>query len=309
MSELPTHSQTGFELTGLQLGGSPLEELDAGSGRGERRGDHPVPVDVVLDEPLGQLLLAVGDAERVELLAAGGDAAAQRVQRDELLSGHRALSQPSQRAEQRLGGLVQRVDGASGRRRRVVDLVREPGREGAEGDQRLALAGLGLDAAHRVDQPRDEVDAEREPLAGHLTERLGGHAQQSARGHSPGRRHVDAVRVPGLETARPLARGAHHPELGLLVPDPADQAERPVEEHPPEVGRRPLAKGHVTGARRTTPSQPTRAGRAGRRRARRTARAPSGPQRTPLRASRPSPPGRRPSCRRPQVVARNRCTR
>ena len=77
--------QARLELTRAQPGRGPFEERHVGPGRRERGRDDPVAVDVVPHEPVGQLLLAIGDAEGVELLPFGGDVATQRVERDELL--------------------------------------------------------------------------------------------------------------------------------------------------------------------------------------------------------------------------------
>ena len=65
-----------------------------------------------------------------------------------------------------VGGFLQGIDGAAGRRSRVVDLVGEAGRESAERDQRLTLPGHRFDVPDGLGEPRDEVHAEREPGIG-----------------------------------------------------------------------------------------------------------------------------------------------
>ena len=55
-------------------------------------------------------------------------------------------------------------DRADRGRGRVVDLVGETGRQGAQRDERLALAGVVLDASGRADQAAQQVDGEGEPV-------------------------------------------------------------------------------------------------------------------------------------------------
>ena len=128
-------------------------------------------------------------------------------------------------------------DGPRRGRRGVVELVGQPGRQGAQRDKRLALAGRRLDVAGRPDQTRDEVDAEREPRV-----RRAASAPRPAPA-GPGRdvaaagRHVDAVLVPGAEPAGPLT--GRRPSRRARCP--RDRRGAPgrsaLEQHPPVLGR------------------------------------------------------------------------
>ena len=71
------------------------------------------------------------------------------------------------------------------------------------------------------------------------------HPQHVAGPGAPPGAHVDAVRVPGLETAGPLTAGAHRAEDGVLAADMSDQFDGAVQQQPPEVGRPGLLEQHV----------------------------------------------------------------
>ena len=96
--------------------------------------------------------------------------------------GQRALGETYERREDVVVRLLQRVDGARRGRRRVVDLVGEAGGERSERDQRVALARHRFHHAHGLEEALDEVDAEREPGAGELTELGRRERAASARG-------------------------------------------------------------------------------------------------------------------------------
>jgi hypothetical protein len=86
----------------------------------------------------------------------------------------------SKGGRQYLARLPEGVNRPRRRRRRVVDLVREPGRQGAQGDQGLLLSGHGLKVAYSSEQPLDEVGTEREPGARPLSQGRGRHSEDTA---------------------------------------------------------------------------------------------------------------------------------
>ena len=102
------------------------------------------------------------------------DQAPQVVEGDELLRGDALTGKPLQRREDVVAALLERADRPYGGGRGVVDLVGETGGEGAEGDEGLALAGVGLDPASRADQPAQQVTAK------------GDHARRAERAPGPG---------------------------------------------------------------------------------------------------------------------------
>ena len=125
----------------------------------------------------------------------------------ELVGGDRALGEPAERVQQRVAGLVHRVDGADRGRGRVVELVGEAGRQGAEGDQRLALAHGRLDRPGGAEDAADQVHGQRQPVAPSAPRRsVGRHLQQptelDAASRWPGRRR----RRPRPGSRRPSGR-------------------------------------------------------------------------------------------------------
>jgi hypothetical protein len=120
--------------------------------------------------------------------------------------------------------------------------VGQPRGEGAQGDQGLALPRVALDPPRGPDQPAEQVDREREPPVDVRTELLGPDPEHPARLHDPPAAHVDAVLVPGPEPTGPLAPDLHGRHHRLLVPDPPDQVDAPVEQQPPVVGGPPLVE-------------------------------------------------------------------
>src|SRR5205823_1738363 len=110
----------------------------------------------------------------------------------------------------------------------------EAGRELAQGDQELALPRGRLDEARGAVKPRDEVAAEREPRGEPLTQHVGRHPQEPAGGRRPGGSQVDAMLVPGPETARPPARDVHLPHHDVLATDAPHEVDGTIDEYPPE---------------------------------------------------------------------------
>ena len=155
-------------------GRAPARRARRRPGRTRRRRPRPRPAAAAISQ--SPVDAVVGPASRQRVLAVG---ARQRVERGRARSISRrsasratnwsavivAVGQPAQRRRAASSHVSsQRVDGAGRRRRRVVDLVGEPGGQRAERDQRLALAGRRLDArAPCWKSPLDQVPAEREP--------------------------------------------------------------------------------------------------------------------------------------------------
>jgi len=86
-----------------------------------------------------------------------------------------------------------------------------------------------------VVEPLDEVTPEREPGVGPLAEQFGRHPEHPTSLRSSARREIDAVLVPGPETAGPAARHVHPRDHGVLAADVADEVDGTVDQHPPEI--------------------------------------------------------------------------
>ena len=199
-------------------------------------------------QPARDVLLAVGDGQRV---GAGGlrlELDSQGVEGRELAGRDVAGCETAQRGQQRGAGVAERVHRAGRGGGRVVDLVGQPGREGAQGHQRLALPGDRLEVAGGAEQPLDEVGSEREPVRRPLPQRGGRHPQEPARDRRATGREVGAVVVPGTEPTGPPAGRVHRTEHGLLTAHVPHQVEPALDEHPPEVGRLSFPERLVTGA-------------------------------------------------------------
>ncbi len=241
-------TQPGLQQVVAEQRGRPLAPVHAHPGGGQRGRDHAVPTGAALGQPVGQRVLPVGDRQRPLVRRLRPDLPAQRVQRGQLTAGER--TEAPERPEQRGTGVLQRTGRAGRRRGRVVDLVREAGRQRAEGDQRLPLPGDRLDPADRTDEAQDDVHAEGEPGRGQLPQRVRRHPQHAAGGRGPAGGEVDAGGVPGPEPTGPLPGRVHPGQHRLLVPDPADQADRTLQQHPPVLGRPRLDEQLVPGLER-----------------------------------------------------------
>jgi hypothetical protein len=196
----------------------------------------------VLDEPVGELLLAVGHLERILQGRRRLDLLAQPVEGAELLGGHLfPRHAPERRQEHAVHG-GQLVSGARGRGGRVVDLVRESRRERAERDERPTLTGRGLDGASRAVEPGDEVAGQGQPGVGQLPEHVRGDPEQPARLDPAAGGEVDPVLVPRPESAGPPPWLVHASDDDVLTADTTHEVQRPVEEDPPVVGVLALAE-------------------------------------------------------------------
>ena len=160
------------------------------------------------------------------------DLQAELVELEELLGRDRSLREPVERGEQRVARVGHRVDGAHRGRGRVVQLVGQAGRQGAEGDQRLALTDGRLDGSGGPEHAPDQVHRKGQPLLHQAAQLLRRHAQQPPGVDDPAGRQIDAVLVPRLEPARPAAGHVHPPDRRLLAADRAEQVDGAVEEHP-----------------------------------------------------------------------------
>ena len=118
------------------------------------------------------------------------------------------LRMDHERSEDVLVRLLQRIDRARRRRRRVVDLVGESRGKRPERDERLALARQRFHHPHRLEEALDQVDAEGEPGTGELAERrrrdCGASARARGRGWWRGSRRLRPT--PG--SRRPTRPGA-----------------------------------------------------------------------------------------------------
>ena len=228
--------------------GDLLAPLDIRPGGRQRRRDLPVPVHLVVHQPLGELVLAVGqgDGRGRRLVTAVADAQPEVVEDGELLRGDAGRGEVGQRDEQGGGGALEGVRRARRRRRRVVELVRETGGEGAEGDEGFALASGRLDPADGVDESVDEVQPEREPLLGQPAQLRGLHAQHPSGGLGTAGGEVDAELVPSCEPAGPLPRARHVAEHRLLGAHLPDERDAPLEQDPPVVRRPLLLEEHIS---------------------------------------------------------------
>ena len=224
-----------------QVGGAvaPLRvDARGGQGRGEVVGlGHAVVV-----EPVDQLVLGVAERHAPARGRAAGDLEPQLVEVEELLGTDRAAGEPAQRGQQRVAGLGHRIDGAYGGRGRVVELVGQAGCQGAESDQRLALAHGRLDRPGGPEDAPDQVHRQRQPALHQPPEVVGRHLQQPPELDAAPRGQVDAALVPGAEAAGPAAGRVHPSDPGLLAADGAEQVDGAVDEHPPVVGRLALVE-------------------------------------------------------------------
>ena len=145
------------------------------------------------------------------------------------------MGEPAKRGEQGLAGVLEGADRTGGRSCRVVDLVRQPGGQCAEGDERLALSCRRLDAARSAVQALDEVPTEREPGARSLPQHLGRHPEHPPLGDAPTGREIDPLLVPGAEPAGPATGHVHPPDHVVLAAEVAYELDGSVDEHEPEV--------------------------------------------------------------------------
>ena len=161
-----------------------------------------------------ELLLAVGERQRVDGRgrrdrSRGAARRARRTARRATIARRAARATRSSVSQVSCSASTARAVG----RRRVVDLVREPGRQRAERDERLALARQRLHAAHRLEEALDQVDAEREPgLRASSPERRRRHPQ-----HPPAARAARRWRGRCRRRPRPGTRRPTRPGRSIVV--------------------------------------------------------------------------------------------
>lgn len=160
---LATQSSPGSRLSTSSTAAARTHQARSTPSSGQRLGDHPVPLDPVAREPGRDRVLLVGDVERIQSDGLRLDLPAQLVECGQLRRRDLPLRQPVERGDQRLADALERVRRTRGGRRRIVDLVRETGRERSKRDQRLALPRGRLDGPCRAIHTLDEMSPEREP--------------------------------------------------------------------------------------------------------------------------------------------------
>ena len=200
-------------------------------------------VDPVVIEPVGELVLALRLLHRREVgrrrdrpdrLLLDVDQQLEQPRVDLLVREHRELV--AHRGEP----VAQRGVGADRGGCRVVQLVGQPRRQRAEGQQLLALADDLLRVAHPEEQSLEQVDRHREPGAYGGSEVLGADQQQPGVADDAHRRRVvlgrDVVEV-ALHGAGVDAElvGAHR--LDVVRPDPPAHRDRAGQQHHDQLGR------------------------------------------------------------------------
>ena len=240
-----THSSPGSSLASPSASATRAHQSTSAPARGERRRQHPVLRHVALGQPVRQGVLAVRESHgiprrpRFELLT-------QRVEPGELIGGDRSRREPSEGRQHARIRLPEGVDRPRGRRSGVVELVGEPGGQGAEGGEGLLLPGHRLVVPGGPGHALDEVQAEGEPRGPQPAQVRGGHPEDPPGRRRPAGGEVGPVLVPGAEPAGPPSRHVHGSQPGLVAPDVTDEVDAPVEQHPPVLGGMVLLEEHVT---------------------------------------------------------------
>jgi hypothetical protein len=227
--------------------GQALEPLIADAGGHQRGCVVPGAGDVVVLQPVGDLVLAVVRLERRQgrcvpaalerLRGQGGD-------RLELVGGELAADHLADLRPHLGQHLPQPVAGAQHRRHRVVQLVREPGRHLAEGDEPLVplddVAGVGPLGR----RPLQQVGRHGEPLPHGLAEVGRRDLEQAAVRDGPGRGRVQlghaAVGHHGVEGARVGAAVVGAGQLDLAALHPPEHRERARQQNQEARGGRAL---------------------------------------------------------------------
>ena len=225
---------------------------------GQRRGDHPVAVDLVVAEPVEERLLAVGEGD-ARWARRDVDRAAQRVEGDELVrrdplpascgarrTRRRSLcwSASTDRVAAEAGLLISWASPAA----RVPSVTSDSRWRALRSMRRAVSIGRASGARRTGTSPRRTRPARRR------------HPEDPARRHHPRRGQVDAVLVPGPEAAGPVPGVLHGRHDRVLAPDPADEVDAPGQQHPPVVGRAALVE-QPRPRRRTTPPRRPRPAR------------------------------------------------
>ena len=177
-------------------------------------------------EPPGQLALAVGEGQCVELDSVASVARRRSSRAPNwpavMSSWASRVSASSRASQQRPRSSTVRLAAAAGL---LISWAR-PAASVPEGDQGVALAHRRLDRPRRAVQAAHQVSGEREPVVDQLAKSRRVEPQHPARGRAAAGREVDAVVVPRPEATRPAARQVHPRHDDVLAPDLADQVER-----------------------------------------------------------------------------------
>ena len=214
----------GVDAEQLQRGVAPLH---VGAGGGQRRGDDPVAFEAAAHHPRAQLVLAVRERQGVRGDLTLQQLTAQLVETGVLVRGDAVRRQGEQRRQRVLELSLERLDGAGGGRRRVVELVGQPGRQGAQLHEALALPHPCLDVAHGGEHPGHQVPHERD-VGEQVAQRRVGHLEQPTRGARPTRWRSTTRARPRRRTRRPSGpRSANWPTTVSSPPATRSMSIRP----------------------------------------------------------------------------------
>ena len=254
------HRSAGSSASAPTIDSSSSNHARSAPDRGEHRRHLPGELDAAIVHPLTDRLLAVGAGQRTVVVdRALLKIVPQALDREELRGLDVFLGEPDQPGDHVAARVLQRLDGTHRGRRRVVDLVRQPGGERAEGDERLALAGGRVDAADGLVDARDHVLGERRPLADESAEFGRRHGEHPARRCTA----TPVALVTACSSAAPHADSppAHRPGSSIvastigLVADSAAQLDPAVEQDPQDRRRPPSSNSTSPGPKvRSSPT-------------------------------------------------------
>ena len=219
-----------------------LEVVHAEPARDEDRGELPALPDVVVVEPVGELVLGVRGLQRREVRRVAGLLDELVLGEDELLelgAVHRPVGDHRQLVPHAGDAVAQVVRGAPGGRGRVVQLVGEAGGELAQREQPLPLADHRRGVLLPQEQPLQQVHRHRVPGAEHPLELAG---PQREEGRVGGGADGGAVELVGLvadvelhgSDVRAAEVGAV--DLHLLGADPPRHHDRAGQQHVEALG-------------------------------------------------------------------------
>lgn len=214
-----------------------LEIVRAEAACDEDRGELPALGDVVVVEPVGELVLGVGGLQRGEVRCVACLLDERVLSEDELLelgAVHGPVGDHRELVAHAGDAVAQVVRGTPGRGSRVVQFVGEPGGELAQREQPLPLPDHHGAVLLSEEQPLQQVHRHRVPGAEDPLELAG--AQREERRVRRGA-HGGAVELVGLVPDVELHRtdigaavvGAV--DLHVLVADPARHDDRAGEQH------------------------------------------------------------------------------
>ena len=263
----------------------PLQPVGVEAGLDERRRVVPGAGDPVVLQPVADLVFAVGRLQRGQLLVSGlrhllGDLVLDADQDAQRLGGELGLGHHRELVPHVADALAQVGHRAGGGRRRVVELMGQPGGDGAERQQLLALADdLALPPAADL-VALEQVHGHRELRLHEPGERVGVEHEAARRLGQPHRRLVDMflagyVRRPGAEVDAAL-RGSAGLDVDAAGALRHDQF---AVEHHVEAGRGLTLDAHGARLETSRCGRPRTACRAARRSAPRTGTASAARQR------------------------------